>query len=71
MWITNMLQEVGDDPSDEKVKEFVLNTLKGGVNMFFFFLVSFLRDIGESKALIFSGEHTVHCLLIKMARFGH
>ena len=35
-----MLQEVGDDPSDEKVKEFVLNTLKGGVNinvMFSFF----------------------------------
>jgi len=30
IWITNMLQEVGDDPSDEKVKEFVLSTLKGG-----------------------------------------
>ena len=38
-----MLQEVGDDPSDEKVKEFVLNTLKGGVNinvMFCFFFLS-------------------------------
>lgn len=30
IWITNMLKEVGDDPSDEKVKEFVLNTLQGG-----------------------------------------
>ena len=37
-----MLQEVGDDPSDEKVKEFVLNTLKGGVNInIVFFLVFF------------------------------
>ena len=26
-----MLQEVGEDPSDEKVKEYVLNTLQGGV----------------------------------------
>ena len=28
-----MLKEVGDDPSDEKVKEFVLNTLQGGVSI--------------------------------------
>ena len=26
-----MLKEVGEDPSDEKVEEYVLNTLKGGV----------------------------------------
>ena len=28
-----MLKEVGEDPSDEKVKEYVLNTLKGGVRI--------------------------------------
>ena len=50
-----MLQEVGDDPSDEKVKEFVLNTLKGGVNInivFFLVLFFFSRDVRESKTSI-------------------
>ena len=28
-----MLKEVGEDPSDEKVKEFVLNTLNSGVGI--------------------------------------
>ena len=31
VWITNMLKDVGDDPSDEKVKDYVLKTLDGGV----------------------------------------
>ena len=57
-----MLQEVGDDPSDEKVKEFVLNTLKGGVNInivFFLVLFFFSRDVHESKTSILSGEHAL------------
>ena len=57
-----MLQEVGDDPSDEKVKEFVLNTLKGGVNInivFFFLSFFFSRDVRESKTSILSGEHAL------------
>lgn len=28
-----MLQDVGDDPSDEKVKDYVLKTLDGGVGI--------------------------------------
>ena len=67
-----MLQEVGDDPSDEKVKEFVLNTLKGGVNInivfflvLFFFQEMFVNPKPRSKVV------NMHCLLIKMARFCH
>ena len=30
-----MLREVGEDPSDDKVKEFVLDTLKGGVSVLY------------------------------------
>ena len=33
VWITNMLKDVGDDPSDEKVKDYVLKTLDGGVGI--------------------------------------
>lgn len=28
-----MLKDVGDDPSDEKVKDYVLKTLDGGVGI--------------------------------------
>lgn len=30
IWITNMLKEVGEDPTDERVREFVETTLKSG-----------------------------------------
>lgn len=33
VWITNMLRDVGEDPSDEKVKDYVLKTLDGGVGI--------------------------------------
>ena len=32
MWLTNMKKEIGDDLSDEKVKEFIWNTLNSGVS---------------------------------------
>jgi len=32
IWITNMLKEVGEDPTDERVREFVETTLKSGVS---------------------------------------
>lgn len=67
IWITNMLKEVGEDPTDERVREFVETTLKSGVSYECNNKspIIFYRNIWKSrwiKLLLFkadSVEHTV------------
>ena len=32
IWLTKLSEDLGDDPSDEKVRDFIWNSLKGGVS---------------------------------------
>ena len=55
MWLTNMKKEIGDDLSDEKVKEFIWNTLNSGVSLLcplvflYFFLFFSCRYCSETE----------------------
>lgn len=61
VWVTRMLKDVGDDPSDEKVKEYVLKTLDSGVGVT---SVSVALGIYSVRP---TGDCFGHCILKKLA----
>ena len=60
IWTTNMLKDVGDNPSTEKVREYVWNTLSGGVSTMQGFLpLYFLVDGHWLFTLLIMSKKTI------------